>query len=50
MTKTHALLVVTILMIVSGTIIALFRSIDAGFILITLALIPAFIMVGLEDD
>jgi len=50
MTKTqYALLAVTILMIVSGTIIAILRRVDAGLFVILLAVIPAFIMVVLDD-
>ena len=51
MTKTqYALLAVTILVIVSGTIIAILRRVDAGLFVILLAVIPAFIMVVVGDD
>ena len=50
MTKTqYALLAVTILMIVSGTIIALFRSLEAGIFIIIFFMFPLLMMWVLDD-
>ena len=50
MTKTqYALLAVTILMIVSGTIIALFRNLPAGMLVIIMSFLNVIMMWALDD-